>query len=138
MIDQKVSNYLEDTDKTYTGKVVYSFIGVFSRLFILSLLCYVPTNQESYKSFLVNLYFVGNCLFFLLGFNAILALRISLYFTSFEILVIPLVLYEIKDRFAFWLLLSLFVLRSLYQCYSLICEQFPEIYLPYKNALVNL
>jgi hypothetical protein len=138
MIDIKVSDYLNDTDKSYTGEVTYTFQGIFSRLFILGLIYYVPTDRERYKSFLINLYFVGNCLFFLFGFNEIMALRTSLYFTSFEILAIPIVLYEIRDRFTFWLLLSFFVIRSFYQCYSLICGQFSDEYLPYKNVFINL
>jgi hypothetical protein len=138
MVDVKMSNYLNDENRVYTGEVEYTLQGVLFRLLTLGLIYYVSTDQDRLKSFFINTYFVGNCLFFLFSFNEIMALRMSLYFTCIEIIAIPFVLYEIKERFTFWTLLSVYVLRSFYQFYILIFVQFPDAYLPYKNALINL
>lgn len=134
LIDTKMEYYSSD-DGQFTGRVAYSIVGNIFKLLTLAVIYYGDINNDRLKSVFVNCYFFGVCLFFVFGFSEIMSARLSGYFISLEIIFIPMVLYFIKDKLTYWMLLSAFLIRAFYQFYVLIYIKGVELYFPYRNFL---
>ena len=112
-----------------------SLWGILSKVIVLGLIFYSSIPDDKMKRIFTNIYFVGGCAFFLFSFNEIFGSRISLYFFSFEPIMVPIAIYFIKDIKLHYMLLSFFILKSMYQLIVQVYMVYPDLYLPYKNFL---
>jgi hypothetical protein len=134
MIDTKFDIYSTGA-RQYIGRVGYGMIGTALKVFNLYLLSASTMTDRRMHTFFYNSYFIGGCLFFFFGFNEIMSLRLSMYFFAMEVLFIPIILYYIKDKMTFWILLFVFVLKSWWQLDQIIYVKISSMWLPYSNYL---
>ncbi|MDR0547090.1 MAG: EpsG family protein [Dysgonamonadaceae bacterium] len=135
MISSKVTTYTSDEDQTFTTRVKFSVFGLLTKILQLVLFTYATMENERLKSFFINSYFVGGCLFFFFSFSEIMSVRLSMYYFSFEVLSIPCFMYYVRDKITFWTLIGAFMVKLLYQFCTLIFVNTPMFYLPYKTIL---
>jgi hypothetical protein len=136
MIDTKVSSYTSDEEQTFTSRVKFTVMGTVVKVFQLVLFTYATMENDRLKTFFINAYFVGGCLFFFFAFSEIMSARLSIYYFSFEVLSIPCFLYYVQDKLTYWSLISAFTLKAFYQLYVLIFHELPMFYVPYRNSLL--
>ncbi len=92
------------------------------------------SNSESrqFQYVLFNIYFWGIIYFFIFGFLPQLGSRVTLYFKIYEIIIIPLILYNFQLKFnklVFFVLFSLYFLRSIIEFMA----SWSADYLPYRS-----
>lgn len=132
------SHYSAYTDgDSYKLNIPIFSVAVFQRLiiFILFLLTYnnIDTSSEI-KISLRNGYFIGITLFLFFSFSSEMAARLSFYYKSFEIIMIPLIVYSFKNKHKRFAMLVLFVVFAIIGISRLL--SIPDGYLvPYNNLL---
>jgi len=118
------------------GRYGVSLFGLLSKIMVVVLVYItIPRNDSPLQRILLNVYFIGGCLFFLFSFNEIYGTRFSLYFLSVESLVVPAAIARISDVKLHYILLVVFILKAFYQYYTQVYVSYPDMYLPYKNIL---
>lgn len=91
-LQYKFNSYI---DNDVYGNAIGLNWGIFLHIFILLAFIHFYDKirlHKNIKRVLVNAYFIGNCIYFLCMKNEILAGRLSLYFFSIEIMLIPMLL----------------------------------------------
>lgn len=132
-ISGKIDIYADN--ELYGERYGISFFGLFSKILVLLLIYYSSIKNQELKQLYTNIYFWGGCFFFLFSFNEIFGTRLSIYFLSFEALIVPTAIYYIKDIKLHYVLMSVFIAKALYQLVVQVYIKYPEMYLPYRNML---
>lgn len=123
----KISYYLAVEE----GGISFSFFLYKVFVFILLFLNVekISTYLPKYK--ILNLYFISILLYLLLSFSSSIGGRIILYFSIFEILVIPFII-KAYNRYILKFSISLFLIfLNIYQYLSFLYS-YADIFLPYK------
>jgi hypothetical protein len=112
-------------------------IALLQRLFVFSLFLINFEKielDEKLKYFLLNSYFLAIVLFLIFSFNAEFAARLSFYYKSVEIIIIPILINSQKQKkFGIMLLLVFFILSLVGT--NRILEMPDGGLLPYKSIL---
>lgn len=140
MMDESLEHYSSYLSDDYQLNIPIISFSVIQRIVILVMFLIFYDRieaPEEFKLLLCNGYFLGIILFLLLSFSAEMAARLSFYYKTLELIMIPLIVYSPKriiDRVMILLLFSSFAYIGLYRLLSI-----PDGYLlPYKNLLLSL
>jgi hypothetical protein len=129
-------NYYLDNDESGRSLPIFS-IAVFQRLFILfSFLFFIkdiPVDKK-FKHLLFNGYLISILIYLIFSFNAEFSARLSFYYKSLEMLIIPLVVSAISDKRLTVLFLIIFVVLALFGVNRLLAIPNGGL-LPYQNVL---
>jgi hypothetical protein len=129
-------NYYLDNDESGRSLPLIS-IAVFQRLFILFSFLYflkdIPVDKR-FKQLLFNGYLVSILVYLILSFNAEFSARLSFYYKSLEMLIIPLVVSAISDKRLTVVFLCIFVILALFGVNRLLAIPNGAL-LPYHNVL---
>lgn len=131
-------SYIEDKD--YNAQVGFS-VGMILRLILLILalnINYSKIRNEvevNVCKMVTNLYFFGGIVYFIFGFVEFYASRLSLYFTIYEILLVPLVLKYHKKTFMFYVVFTMIVVFFLFNLYNYVFEVKTSFLEPFKTIL---
>ncbi len=123
------------------GKILYylsedggiSIIFFFYKLFVFFMFLSVINRVESLlpKYKILNIYFLSILLYLLLSFSASIGGRIVLYFSVFEILIIPFIIHFYWKKKTGLLVFMLFLILNIYQFFSFLFS-YSDIFVPYK------
>jgi hypothetical protein len=134
-LNSKIFIYL--TDEMYSKRL--GFTPGMSLRFVNLAIMYLAVKPEEHNTernlsrILVNSYFIGGCIFFLLNILAIFAARSSVYFTVIDFIALPLALQAISSRPIRYLVAFYIFLYVLYNIYLLINVTEGSMLVPYKT-----
>ena len=110
-----------------------STVFILYKLFVFFLFLYridrCVTNLPKYK--IANIYFLSIILYLILSFSSSIGGRIILYFTMFEILIIPFIINSYSRMIKRLLISILFIMINVYQYFSFLYS-FSDTFIPYK------
>lgn len=134
-LNSKIFIYL--TDEIYSKRLGFT-PGMSLRFVNLAIiyLAIIPEQNNTERNLpriLLNSYFIGGCIFFLLNILAIFAARISVYFTVIDFIALPLALQAIKSRPLRYVVAFYLFLYVLYNIYLLINVTEGSMLVPYKT-----
>ena len=135
-LNSKIFIYL--TDEIYSKRL--GFTPGMSLRFVNLAIMYLAVIPEQHNSernlprILVNSYFIGGCIFFLLNILAIFAARTSVYFTVIDFIALPLALQAIKSRPLRYAVAFYLFLYVVYNIYLLINVTEGSMLVPYKTV----
>lgn len=131
-------SYIEDKD--FNSQVGFS-IGMIIRLIVLILAININYSKiktqielNIYKT-ITNIYFSGGVVYFIFGFVEIYAARLSLYFTIYEILLIPLILKYHKKTWIFYFMIIIIIAFFIFNLYNYVFEVKTSFLQPFKTIL---
>jgi hypothetical protein len=124
-------------EETYRVNTSILSIALLQRIIILVLFLYNYKRikiKSNIKVLLRNGYFISIVLFVLLSFNGQFAARLSFYYKNLDILMVPLIVYSIRNKSVKLFVFIFFLIFCLLGTYRLI--NIPNGYLiPYDNLL---
>jgi hypothetical protein len=134
-INAKAFIYL--TEEVYSKRLGFTpgMVLRFVNLFIIyqAIKPVIENKDRNISRLLVNSYFIGGILFFMLNFNAIFATRFSFYFNCMDMLALPLGVQAIQSRTLRYVALGYLLLYVSYNVYLLVNVTEGSMLIPYKS-----
>jgi hypothetical protein len=129
-------NYYLDNDEAGRSLPIIS-IAVFQRLFILFLFLFFLKKikvDKDFKYLLFNGYLIATTIYLIFSFNAEFSARLSFYYKSLEMIIIPLIVSAQKEKKYSILLLCVFLVLALFGANRLLAITQGGL-LPYNSLL---
>lgn len=126
-------NYYMNNLKIIEISEFHFFLGLIKRILVFLIFYYFIVIKNKKISIFLNLYFISIIIYIITFKNFIFLSRISIYFSIFEIILIPEIISsysKIKKKGIILLIIFLFLFR-LQKNLSV----FPEEFIPYKNII---
>lgn len=137
-VGDKISNYLSSDEglNTNSNPLVLYILGVVKRLILIPLFLYVKNKTKErfvYFQGYLNLYIVGNVIYFLFAKDLAIFARASVPFLLFEIFLISYVLLYYKAHKKKMFFAFLLILLFSWARFSALINSYYDFYVPYNS-----
>jgi hypothetical protein len=138
-VGEKISNYLSGDSEglnTNSNLLVLYMMGVIKRLLLIPLFLYVKNKQEGrfvYFQGYLNLYMVGNVIYFLFAKDLAIFARASVPFLLFEIFLISYVLLYYKAHKKKMVFVFVVMMFFSWARFSALINSYYDFYVPYNS-----